>query len=272
MPEQILTRHRVAEQKKQNFRILLAEDNMINQKVALKILENLGYFADAVANGLEAVHALETIPYNLVLMDVQMPEMSGLEATRVIRDLKSKVKNHNITIIALTAHAMKGDREECINAGMDDYLSKPINPKELGERLNHWLPLSKRTEDEDSGTIKIIKTKVFDQQALIERIDGDEELLETILEMFVENIPDRLDAIKTAIDNNDITLLKREAHSLKGAAATISADRITELAQQLEELKINGNLSKVKSILALLYLEFEQLKTTLEQRAQVEAV
>ena len=122
-------------------RILLAEDNITNQLVAIGILKNLGLRADAVANGVEVIKALETVPYDLVLMDVQMPEMDGFEATSCIRKEQSKVHNRQIPIIAMTAKAMLGDREKCLDAGMNDYVSKPIDPYALAESLNKWLPL-----------------------------------------------------------------------------------------------------------------------------------
>jgi signal transduction histidine kinase/CheY-like chemotaxis protein len=144
-PQPIATRHTVRETLKQLFagrqtRILLAEDNITNQKVALGILKTLGLRADAVTNGAEAVKALETLPYDLVLMDVQMPEMDGLEATRCIRDPHSAVRNHRIPILAMTAHAMQGDRERCLEVGMDDYVAKPFSPQALAEVLDKWLP------------------------------------------------------------------------------------------------------------------------------------
>jgi len=132
----IITRHSIADDRKQKIRIMLAEDNIINQKVALKILENLGYHADAVANGKEALNALETLSYDLVLMDVQMPEMDGFEATKKIRDSESAFRN--LPVIAMTAQAMKGDREKCLKAGMDDYVSKPVRPQELEEVIKKW--------------------------------------------------------------------------------------------------------------------------------------
>ncbi len=137
-------RNAIREIKRDNVRILLAEDNKVNQKVALGILKKLGLHAEVVGNGVEAVRALETTHYCLVLMDVQMPEMDGLEATACIRDQGSKVLSHDIPIIAMTAHAMVGDREQCIGAGMNDYLSKPVNPQALAEMLEKWLPEDKK--------------------------------------------------------------------------------------------------------------------------------
>ncbi len=160
-PDRIITRHTVAEKNKQKTRILLAEDNIINQKVALKVLEKLGYRADVAATGLEALKALEMIPYDMVLMDVQMPEMDGLEATREIRkreeliaqkkdagfsdelsalSFQHSVRSKHIPIIAMTAHAMEGDKEMCLKAGMDDYLTKPILPGKFGETIARWVP------------------------------------------------------------------------------------------------------------------------------------
>ena len=136
--DSIVTKHTVAEVAKRGIRILLAEDNIINQKVAQSILGKIGYKADVVANGLEAVRALEMINYDVVLMDCQMPEMDGFEATATIRNTESNVLNHKVPIIAMTANAMKGDREACVAAGMDDYLSKPVKKDELAALLEKW--------------------------------------------------------------------------------------------------------------------------------------
>ncbi len=135
----IVTRHTVAEARRRRVRVLVAEDNIVNQKMVLRFLEKLGYRADAVANGHEAIKALETTPYTLVLMDVQMPEMDGLTATRLIRDRSSAVQDHDIPIIALTAHAMKGYSEMCLEAGMNDYISKPVSARALAETIDRWV-------------------------------------------------------------------------------------------------------------------------------------
>ena len=128
----LVTRHTLAEANKRKVRILLAEDNVVNQKFALHLIGKFGYRVDTVGNGFEAIQALEKLSYDLVLMDVQMPEMDGFEATRAIREKECETGKH-IPIIAMTAHAMKGDREECIEVGMDDYVSKPIQPQQLRE-------------------------------------------------------------------------------------------------------------------------------------------
>ncbi|MFP4379241.1 MAG: response regulator [Candidatus Sumerlaeia bacterium] len=138
-PKSIITRHSLAEQKRlEKTRILIVEDNMTNQKVAERVLEKYGYRSNSVANGLEAIHALSQINYDLVLMDIQMPEMDGMEATRRIREGKTNVINPDVPIIAMTAHAMKGDREECLEVGMDDYLAKPIIPEKLAAVLEKY--------------------------------------------------------------------------------------------------------------------------------------
>ena len=137
----LVTRHSVAELQKKRVRILLAEDNSTNQKLALHIINKLGYRADAVSDGQEAVQAVKQTSYDLILMDIQMPEMDGYVATRTIRKLR--IENRNLPIIAMTANAMKGDREKCLQAGMDDYLAKPINPQELMDKIEAWI--GKRT-------------------------------------------------------------------------------------------------------------------------------
>jgi len=135
----IITRHTIAENLKRSIKILVVEDNIIGQKVALGMLQKLGYNAHAASNGIEAIQALKNNSYNLIFMDVSMPKMDGLQATRIIRDKKSAVKNHDIPIIGLTAHVMKGDREKCLAAGMNDYLSKPLHPHNFTSALEKWL-------------------------------------------------------------------------------------------------------------------------------------
>jgi CheY-like chemotaxis protein len=137
---QIITQYSISEDRKQRVRILLAEDNMINRKIVLRILEKkLGYHAVTVTNGKDAIAHLEKKDYDLVLMDCQMPEMDGYEATRRIRDESSSVRNHRIPVIAMTANAMKGDREKCLEAGMDDYISKPVNMDEFVDVIKQYL-------------------------------------------------------------------------------------------------------------------------------------
>jgi two-component system sensor histidine kinase/response regulator len=138
-PGSLVTRHSISEARRHSIRILLAEDNPINQKMALHILQKLGYKADTVANGKDAIKALEQTVYDLVFMDVQMPEMDGFEATAIIRDPQSQVKNHRVPIIALTAHAMKEDKQRCMDGGMDGYVSKPIQPQALVDAIEKQL-------------------------------------------------------------------------------------------------------------------------------------
>jgi CheY-like chemotaxis protein len=134
----LVTRHSLLDSEKRSLKILLAEDNPVNQKLALKLFEKFGYKADPVNNGHEAIESLKKNPYDLVFMDVQMPEMDGFEATEIIRKPGSGVLNSNVPIIAMTAHAMKGDEQKCIDLGMNDYISKPIEPQILLEKLKHW--------------------------------------------------------------------------------------------------------------------------------------
>jgi PAS domain S-box-containing protein len=143
----LVTRHTIAEQKKLDLRILLAEDNSINQKLAVVLLQKAGYSVDAVENGVQAVEKVQANPYSAVLMDVQMPELDGLEATRQIREWEKTTAKH-IPIIAMTAHAMQGDRERCLEAGMDDYVSKPLEPKVLFNVLDRWAHTAQNNESD----------------------------------------------------------------------------------------------------------------------------
>ncbi len=145
---QIITKHYLTDEQRKKIRVLVVEDNIVNQKIVVKMIEKAGYQVDVAANGKEAIKSLEIFQYNIVLMDVQMPEMDGFEAVKIIRDDKSKVLNHNIPVIAMTAHALKGDRDICLRAGMNDYTTKPIQPQELFEKIETYI--SNKNQGEES--------------------------------------------------------------------------------------------------------------------------
>ena len=235
-------------------RILLAEDNITNQQVAVGILKKLGLRADAVANGAEAVKALETIPYDLVLMDVQMPEMDGLEATRHIRNPQSAVRNHQIPIIAMTAHAMQGDREKCLEAGMNDYVSKPISPQALAEVLDKWLPKEPAAttkqaagKPEEAGPVsaKEPEVPVFDKAGMMARLMDDEDLARTVVEGFLEDIPKQIEALKGYLEAGDAARAERQAHTIKGASANVGGEALRAVAFEMEKAGKTGDLESV---------------------------
>ena len=260
---EIVTRHSLSEDQKRRVRILLAEDNVTNQKVALSILGKLGYRADAVANGKEAVNALEMIPYDIVLMDCQMPEMDGYEATGEIRDPESNVLNHTVTVIAMTANAMKGDREKCLAAGMDDYLSKPVNPQELFDMLEKWLTEDESFQKEESTVLDTAPVKdIFDRAGFLDRLMGDEELATEILGEFLEDVPIKFTALKEALDNGNADMIQRHAHTIKGASANVGALALQEMAYQIEVAGKAGDLAKAGSLASQLDKQYELLKKT----------
>jgi CheY-like chemotaxis protein/HPt (histidine-containing phosphotransfer) domain-containing protein len=246
--QSIVTRHTIREMSR-GARILLAEDNTTNQDVALGMLEKLGLRADAVANGREAVHALETLPYDLVLMDVQMPEMDGLEATQHIRDPQSMVRNHQVPIIAMTAHAMQGDREKCLKAGMNDYVSKPIAPQALADALEKWLPREvsiKRTPRKAVGyvdeKVREPKAVVFDKAGMMARLTNDEGLARKVIEGFLYDIPKQIWVLRTCLKAGDAARVERQAHTIKGASANVGGEAMGAVAFEIEKMAKAGDL------------------------------
>jgi PAS domain S-box-containing protein len=218
-----------------NVRILLAEDNIVNQKVAVRILGKMGYRVDTAADGKEALDILKRIPYDLILMDVQMPTMDGLQATGIIRQ-KEKVTGDHIPIIAMTAHAMKGDRERCIEAGMDDYLTKPINVEEVRRVIERNTPIADsitKTRQANSRSEPMEKM-VFNKSFLLDRLDGDDELCAEILQLFVEDFPVQMVKLKKALSESDAAQVRMQGHAIKGAAANIGAKSISDTAHQIE--------------------------------------
>jgi PAS domain S-box-containing protein len=242
-------------------RILLADDNITNQQVALGLLRKLGLHADAVANGAEAVAALQQIPYDLILMDVQMPVMDGLDATRAIRALSGG--RQHVPIIAMTAHAMHGDREICLDAGMSDYVAKPISPRDLTECLTRWLPPHNPHTPPRAITPPWQAARpsaILDWENLLERFMGDENLARTILQTFVQDIPRQLQALRHCLEAGDLPGVQQHAHTIKGASANVSAERLRTSAAELEITAKAGDLAAARSSHHGLQSHFEQLQ------------
>jgi CheY-like chemotaxis protein/HPt (histidine-containing phosphotransfer) domain-containing protein len=262
-PATLLTRHSLGEAKRRSFRILLAEDNTTNQQVALRILEKLGYRAEAVANGQEAVLALQEAPYDLVFMDVQMPVMDGFEATSVIRSGTTRLPKPGIPIIAMTAHAMKGDRERCLAEGMDDYVSKPIVPAELLAALEKWLPneegptLLPPASERAAAAAEALP--VFDRAGFENRLMGDADLIVEITRGFLEDVPLKLAALGEAVRRGDPAEAGRQAHALRGACANVGAVAMSAVAGEVEAAGAAGRVEKVAALVPDLEAAFSLL-------------
>jgi len=260
----IVTQYTLSENRNFKFKVLLAEDNEINQQVALATLGKLGYRADAVNDGKQAVQALEKIQYDIVLMDCQMPEIDGYKATKQIRNPESRVINHNIPIIALTAHATKGDREKCLAAGMDDYMTKPFQPQLLTDMLKKWLPehdsFSRNKNKFPPLEKKQVKEEILDWAGFLDRVMEDEDLAKNIFNDFLNESPKRIDNIQKGIDYDDIQLTKREAHTLKGSSANVGAVILQDIAYQIESAASDKDLTKVATIIPMLKKQFVILK------------
>ncbi len=251
-------------------RILLAEDNKTNQQVALGILKKFGIRADAVGDGAEALRALQSKEYDLVLMDVQMPVMDGFEATGKIRDPRSAIPNHAIPIIAMTARALKGDRERCLEAGMDDYLAKPITSEELARKLRKWLGKElEKGEEEKTEEIKTVEEgePIFDRDGALKRLMGDEDLFKTVSEAFLEDIPGLIKALRESLERGDASTSERQAHSIKGASAGVGGERLRKVAFDMERDAKSGNLDAAAARLTELEGQFADLKEMMESKA-----
>jgi PAS domain S-box-containing protein len=213
------------------LRVLLAEDNIVNQRLAVNLLEKRGHAVVVVSNGRDAVAALDQGHFDIVLMDIQMPEMDGFEATAKIR-AREAVANGHTPIVAMTAHALKGDRERCLAAGMDAYIAKPIRPQDLCEVLEKLIPspasadiVPDRPEPQPAQ---------LDMAAVLERMDGDVELLKMLAGLFLSECPQRMAEIRQAINQRDTAKLMHSAHTLKGSVANFGAGDAVEAARRLE--------------------------------------
>lgn len=275
---QLITRHTLAETGTA-LRILVAEDNLINQKLTVRMLEKLGLQSDVVENGQEALTALTRGSYAIVLMDCQMPLVDGLEATRLIREgerreTRGEGAPRRIPIVALTANAMRGDRERCLAAGMDDYLTKPLRKEDLKGVLDRWLPTpiqshassatgtEDNTEEQDRRSLPVI----FDAATMLRNIGGDTELLEQLVKLFLQRHQTMLEAIREALAGRDQEAVEQAAHALKGTASNLCASEVVLYAGQLEAFGRLGTLLEGPMIYTQLEKAMLRLVHSLETR------
>ncbi|MGH7183389.1 MAG: response regulator, partial [Nitrospiraceae bacterium] len=283
---QLITRHTLAETGP-SLRILVAEDNLINQKLTVRMLEKLGLQSDVVENGQEALTALARGSYALVLMDCQMPLVDGFEATRLIRQRETALQEstavdspetYHIPIVAVTANAMRGDRERCLAAGMDDYLTKPLRKEDLKRALDRWLPASIQSnvyhareaeanaEGQDGRSLPII----FDDAAMVRNIGADTALMDELVDLFLRRYQTMLEGIRAALADGDRQAVEQAAHLLKGTASNLCASEVVSSAGQLEALGRLGTLVEGP----ILYVQIEKavlrLVQILEERCQAQ--
>ncbi len=301
----LTTRHTVEEaQARTQCQILLAEDNVVNQKVAVRILQKLGYRVDVVNNGQEAIVAIGRTAYDLVLMDCQMPELDGLEATQKIRELeeekseKEEVENNGlieanppsdisllpshsrIPIIALTANALPEDREACLQSGMDDFLSKPVRLEELSTMMTRWLPhladneRIKQSTEKTNTHAPTTRPQSLDKNIIqnLKDLGGaeDPEFFLTVIDQFLEDLPRHCEGIKQAIEQQDGMALTKSAHTCKGSSRSIGATALAEISYTLEIMGREASLTDAAEIFKEWLQEQERTRQALEQeKAQV---
>ncbi|MBS1802408.1 MAG: PAS domain-containing protein [Acidobacteria bacterium] len=252
-----------------HVRILLVEDNTTNQEVARGILTMSGAHVDVVADGSQAVRAVETQPYDLVLMDIRMPVMDGIAATRRIRDPQSSALDHDIPIIALTASALTSERDVCLAAGMDAFLSKPFAPSDLLQTVRRILEARKFKYP---GTAKVAPSTgekadpIFDECGVLARLLGDESLLQVVLRAFLADIPTRLRHLADAIKRKDIPAISDQLHSLKGAASNVGAERLNKIVVKMENSSKLGDIDSVASLQPDLIALFSEFRNVVEQK------
>lgn len=243
------------------LKVLVAEDNMINQKLITKILSQLGFQADVVGNGLEAIEELKRVRYDIIFMDVQMPEMDGLEASKyIVQNWKSDERPF---IIAMTANVMQGDKEKCLNAGMDDYLSKPVVIDDVQKIIKKWVDLIKQKK---LVTRRNIKTSLMLDADIIyglKQLDGNNDFSE-VIKLYTELAPELITEIKSSFKINRIDNLKKAASNLKRISLNLGANRLAEICFKVESLNGNNSKEELQSLIERLdnifRLTFEELK------------
>jgi PAS domain S-box-containing protein len=256
---ELITQHSLRENRR-SLKILVAEDSPVNLKLMVRLLEKRGHLVESAGSGKEVLRSLERRPSDLILMDVQMPEMDGLEATAAIREGEDATGDH-IPIIAMTAHAMKGDRERCLDAGMDAYVSKPVRAGELFETIERVVPTT--VQGGLGMPVETDGSEVIDWTGAFKHFEGDLELLKEIAGMFLEETPLVMDKIKNALSRGDSNALERAAHTVKGSVGNFAAKPAFQAAQRVEQIGRDGNMGEAEEAYRALEVELERLKPAL---------
>jgi signal transduction histidine kinase/DNA-binding response OmpR family regulator len=262
----LITRYSLRETPR-GLRILLVEDNRVNQVVVLRMLEKMGHTVKIACNGREAMSFTAAEIFDLVFMDVQMPEMDGLTATRNIRGREKKTGFH-IPIIAMTAHAMKGDKERCLEAGMDGYISKPVSGKEIEDMISTIAVTETATPTLIEVQAAPSPPIAWDRAKALERVDGDEQLLQEVVQIFLEESPKQLAKLRQAVTVGDADLLERAAHSMKGELGYLAVPDSCQKARVLEQMGRTRNLEQAAETLAVLETEVSALAAEMNRRAE----
>jgi PAS domain S-box-containing protein len=256
-----------------HVRILIAEDNVVNQKVTVRQLKKLGYSSDAVANGVEAIEALRKIPYDVVLMDCHMPELDGYEATRLIRELEAEkpaLDRPPVYIIAMTANALEGDRDRCLAAGMNDYISKPVKLPELQAVLQRAAgfvrPVPRRTfgDGPDTPADAVIDPAVLAGLRELHE-PGEEDGTVELIDLFLRDTPKCIESMQAAIARSDAAALRESAHSLKGTASNLGARRLARACADLEKLAKERMLAEAANVFVQVTEEYDRVCFVLER-------
>ncbi|MBF0449862.1 MAG: response regulator [Candidatus Magnetomorum sp.] len=262
----IITQFSITEEQSIKNRILLVEDSEMNKKLATVILKKMGYTMDSASNGKEALEKLANHSYDLVLMDVQMPVMDGIEATTLIRKGEYQVKNSNIPIIAITANAMTQDRDKCMSAGMNDYVAKPFKPEILKQKIEQFLGKGQSKESKSSKKNRTsIPSRYYDKKSLLDRIDGDMGLFQQLIKLFVQEVPRQINQIKQAIKEHDAERITLYAHTIKGSAYNIRAMELKQVAFDIEQAAKSENIILAASKINALDNTYEKLYSELSR-------
>jgi PAS domain S-box-containing protein len=249
------------------LRILIAEDNPVNQKVALYQLQKLGYLSDVVGNGREALEAMAKADYDIIFMDCQMPELDGYEATRDLRVIEGD--SRHTWVVAMTANSLEGDREKCLNAGMDDYVSKPVKPETLQAAIHRFTGLRTiEQESRDAGAPVMIDPNVIASFREMD-VEGEESLLGKLIDVFIENTPRLLEEARAALAKQMSPNLERAAHTLKGSCSNFGAERMRLVCERLETVAHNGALEEAAELIEQVEKEFEYVRLALEHEKPV---
>ena len=226
----------------------------VNRRLVLEVPEHRN--ADVVQNGLEVINSLKEEHYDLILMDIQMPTMDGLEATKIIRDPDSNIPYHDIPIIAMTAHAMQEDRKKCLDSGMNGYISKPIDAQILINEIEKQISGG----DNMSATTNESKTQIFDRDALFQRLGDDEEFIKEIIEVFTEDFQSQIDQLEQAVKDRDPGQVTQIGHTMKGACKNVGAIALSEIAYEIESIGKSQLLNEINTKLEELKNNFNEFK------------